>query len=109
MKKLFDISFEDDALEFIEKLEPKAAEKVFKVLERAQTEQDPKFFSKLSKTIWEFRIKFFGREYRLLAFWHTEVKSLVICTHGFEKKTQKTPPNEIRKAEERRRDILGEN
>ncbi|OFX52353.1 MAG: hypothetical protein A2066_00230 [Bacteroidetes bacterium GWB2_41_8] len=109
MKKLFDISFEDDALEFIEKLEPKAAEKVFKILERAQHEQDPKFFSKLTKSIWEFRIKFFGQEYRLLAFWHTEVKSLVICTHGFEKKTQKTPPNEIKKAEERRKNILKEN
>lgn len=103
MKKLFDITFEEDALEFIESLDQKAADKVFKVLERAQYENNPKLFSKLTQTIWEFRIKYAGREYRLFAFWDEEHKSMVICTHGFEKKTQKTPLNEIRKAEEKRK------
>lgn len=103
MKKLFNITFEEDALEFIESLEQKAGDKVFKVLERAQYENNPTFFSKLTKTIWEFRIKYAGREYRLLAFGDADSKSMVICTHGFEKKTQKTPLNEIRKAEDKRK------
>lgn len=105
MKKLFDITFEEEALEFIESLDQKAADKVFKVLERAQYEHNPTLFSKLTKTIWEFRIKYAGREYRLLAFWDEASKSMVICTHGFEKKTQKTPPNEIKKAEEKRKNF----
>ena len=42
------------------------------------------------------------RQYRLLAFWDkvNGTDTLVIATHGFIKKTQKTPPKEIAKAEE---------
>lgn len=44
-------------------------------------------------------------QYRLLAFWDKvrEIDTLVIATHGFIKKTQKTPPKEIAKAEEIRK------
>ena len=38
-------------------------------------------------------------QYRLLAFWDKNRKSLVIATHAFIKKTQKTPLQEIKKAE----------
>jgi phage-related protein len=34
-----------------------------------------------------------------LAFWDTDAETLVIATHGFVKKTQKTPRKEINKAE----------
>lgn len=44
--------------------------------------------------------------YRLLAFWDNEVGSLVIATHGFIKKTQKTPINEIAKAEALRKEYF---
>jgi phage-related protein len=37
--------------------------------------------------------------YRLLSFWDTVNETLVIATHGFVKKTQKTPEKEIAKAE----------
>lgn len=57
-------------------------------------------FKKLAGTdIWEFRVLHSGIAYRLLSFWDTESNSLVIVTHGFSKKTQKTPANEIAKAE----------
>jgi len=41
---------------------------------------------------------------RLLAFWDKEdsKETLVVATHGFIKKTQKTPKNEIEKAEHMR-------
>lgn len=41
-------------------------------------------------------------QYRLLAFWDkvNGTDTLVIATHGFIKKTQKTPSKEIAKAEE---------
>lgn len=37
--------------------------------------------------------------YRLFAFWDKEENAMVVATHGLIKKTQKTPANEIRKAE----------
>lgn len=37
--------------------------------------------------------------YRLFAFWDKDIRAMVIATHGLIKKTQKTPQNEIRKAE----------
>ena len=49
--------------------------------------------------IWEFRTLYSGTAYRLLAFWDTDKDTLVIATHGFIKKTQKTPLKEIAKAE----------
>jgi phage-related protein len=35
----------------------------------------------------------------LFAFWDTDSNTLVVCTHGIIKKTQKTPSKEIVKAE----------
>ncbi len=43
---------------------------------------------------------------RLLTFWDVKKNSLVICTHGINKKTQKTPKKEIDKAEEIRKRYL---
>lgn len=62
---------------------------------------DPKLFKKLEGTdIWEFRTKYDGIQYRLLAFWDTSTNSLVVATHGFIKKVQKTPKQQIKRAEE---------
>jgi len=52
------------------------------------------------------KAKYQGMTYRLLAFWDNEVGSLVIATHGFIKKTQKTPINEIAKAEALRKEYF---
>ena len=49
--------------------------------------------------IWEFRTDFNGNAYRLLSFWDNEERALVVATHGFSKKSQKTPRKEIKKAE----------
>ena len=39
--------------------------------------------------------------YRLFAFWDNRqpTATLIVCTHGLDKKTPKTPPQEITKAE----------
>jgi phage-related protein len=61
---------------------------------------DPKLFKKLSGEIWEFRTKYSGLQYRLLAFWDKSGKeeTLVIATHGIIKKTDKVPKSDIEKA-----------
>lgn len=65
----------------------------------AQHENDPELFKKLNDDIWEFRTRFNGMAYRMFAFWDKDIRAMVVATHGLVKKTQKTPPNEIRKAE----------
>lgn len=60
----------------------------------------PKLFKKLKGTeIWELRTQYAGMAYRILAFWDKKQRSLVIATHGFVKKSAKTPAKEIAKAE----------
>ncbi len=56
---------------------------------------------KLKGEIWEFRTKFSGNQYRLLAFWDKTLpkETLVISTHGISKKVSKVPKAEIEKAE----------
>lgn len=73
---------------------------IFNVRIAAQT-NDPEFLKKLNENIWEFRTRYLGKQIRLLAFWDKTNKenSLVFATNGFIKKTQKTPINEIARAE----------
>ena len=68
---------------------------------------DNELFKKLENSnIWEFRTIFSGNCCRLFSFWDTETEALVIATHGIVKKTQKTPPKEIVKAEEIRKEYF---
>jgi phage-related protein len=47
--------------------------------------------------------------YRLFAFWDKRgtQETLIVCTHGLDKKTQKTPPQEIKKAEQMKKKYFG--
>ncbi|WP_298646551.1 type II toxin-antitoxin system RelE/ParE family toxin [uncultured Proteiniphilum sp.] len=50
--------------------------------------------------MWEFRTRYAGLHIRLLAFWDKSdnKETLVIATHGFVKKVDKMPANEIDRA-----------
>jgi len=90
------------AVDFMEKLQDKAREKVYYNIKKSQFVRDEELLKKLTEFIWEFRTLHNGIAYRLFAFWDKSSgkDTLVIATHGFIKKKQKTPVNEIRKAEE---------
>ena len=64
------------------------------------------YFKKLVGTeeIWEARIQFGSNAYRMFCFFLDN--SVIVLTHGFVKKSQKTPVHEIEKAEAYRRDFL---
>jgi len=64
------------------------------------------YFKKLAGTeeIWECRITFGSNAYRLFCFFAGN--SVVVLTHGLSKKSRKTPPAEIEKAEACRREFL---
>ena len=61
------------------------------------------WFEKLksSRDIFEFRVKDSNKFFRLFAFWDStrDIETLIVCTHGLIKKSDKTPKNEIEKAE----------
>ncbi len=104
----FEIDLLPDAVDFLEKLDDKTREKIYYNLKKSQTTNDSELFKKLNETIWEFRTLYNGKAYRLFAFWDksNNKDTLVIATHGILKKTQKTPPKEIKKAEEIRKEYL---
>jgi len=61
------------------------------------------WFEKLKGTdgIFEFRQSDYQKFYRVFAFWNSEEQNtLIIATHGFDKKSNKTPQKEIKKAEQ---------
>ena len=74
--------------------------KILYNIDLAEQTSDPKLFKKLQNDIWELRTNFAGLQIRLLAFWDkTDNKeTLVIATHGFIKKVDKVPANEIDRA-----------
>lgn len=108
MKRNFDIEILPDAVEFLDNLDDKTREKIYYNLKKAQYINDNELFKKLNDFIWEFRTLHNRKAYRLFSFWdQTEDKeTLVVATHGILKKTQKTPPKEIKKAEEIRKQFL---
>lgn len=98
--KYFQTRFLEEADKFVADLDPKAIRKVFYNIDLAEQSNDPKLFKKLQKNIWEFRTKFNRVQIRLLAFWdkEDETETLVFATHGFIKKVDKVPANEIERA-----------
>ena len=93
--------------EFIDSQPAKVAQKIAWVLKAVQEiEKVPKtYFKKISDTdFYEVRIELSGNIYRLLGFFHNG--NIVILTNGFQKKTQKTPENELDICEKRMKDYI---
>lgn len=100
----FRTAFLEEAINFLEEIDDKAQEKIIYNIDKAQQANDPELFKKLTNNIWEFRTKYGNLQYRLLAFWDKREKldTLVVCSHGIIKKTDKVPSKEIDKAEKLR-------
>jgi len=93
--------------EFLDSLTGKQVQKIVWVLKLIE-ELDvipEQYLKKLVNTndIWEIRISLGNDIFRLLGFWSG---NQIILTNGFAKKTQKTPPQEIALAEQRKKNYL---
>ena len=110
MKSKYRVEFLDGAVEFLNKLDTKAREKIYFNLRKAQLTNDKSLLKKLVNEIWKFRTLYNKTQYRLFAFWDKtdRTDTLIISTHGIEKKTQKTPKKEIEKAESLRKQYFDE-
>ncbi|WP_207692364.1 type II toxin-antitoxin system RelE/ParE family toxin [Desulfonema limicola] len=94
--------------EFLDSLNVKQARKVVWVLRLIEEQEiiPSTYFKKLINTedIWEARIQFGSDIFRILGFF--EENNVIILTHAFQKKSQKTPKKEIHLAEIRKKDHL---
>lgn len=88
-------SYFDD---FLKTIPAKAIEKIDYILMLIRTEEriTQKFIKHITKGLYEIRILFSGNIYRI--FFCFDEARLVVLFNGFQKKTQKTPVNEIDKA-----------
>jgi phage-related protein len=92
-----------EAEEYILKQNEKIQQKFLLAFDKTQAGYKGTWFEKLkgSDGIYEFRQSDHQKFYRVFAFWDSEDhETLVIGTHGFDKKSNKTPLKEIRKAEQ---------
>jgi len=101
MTEKFKVEFLKEAVDFMDRLDKKAREKIYFNIRKSQVVNDPELFKKLNDTIWEFRTLYNKTYYRLFAFWDKtgNKKTLVLSTHGLIKKTGKTPQADLDKAE----------
>jgi phage-related protein len=92
------------AREFVDSLDDKAAARIDAFIERLRiygNRMEGKFVKKLAGDIFELRVKQFDRIFRVLFFY--QAGRVIVITSGFQKKTEQTPPSEIRRAEGLRR------
>ncbi len=91
----------EDVDNFLSNLPIKAKKKILYNIHLVENgHQDSDIFKKLDGShLWEFRTIYGRVKYRLLAFFDKDERALIITTHGFIKKTQKTPAKEIERAE----------
>lgn len=109
-KQIFRMITLPEAIEFLDSLPDNVREKVLYNIRKVRGGvKDIRLFKKLGNTpIWEFRTEWKGIAYRLLAFWDKDGETLVVATHGFKKKQQKTPKNEIDHAKTIMKDYFNE-
>lgn len=98
--RYFETRFMEEANQFVAQFDKKTIKKILYNIDLAEQTNDPTLFKKLQNDIWEFRTKYAGLQIRLLAFWDksNNKETLVIATHGFIKKVDKVPANEIERA-----------
>ncbi len=103
MIKPIEIVLLSEADEFVDEIENSARKKLFYAIRKTKIRIYGDWFVKIksSKDIFEFRVKDSNKFFRLFAFWDGtgDSETLIVCTHGLIKKTNKTPKKDIEKAE----------
>ena len=103
MEVIYSVYLSEKTQRFCDNQTKKARKKIDFVIDKVKLGLFGDWFKKLvnSDDIWEFVIDYQGIFYRILAFWDTSNKNNpeILCTHGFKKKSNRTPKKEIKKAE----------
>ena len=102
MAEIFKLKLLKEARDFLYSLDKETRKKIGENIRAVQNGvTNSELFQKMpgTKDIWEFRTLYDRKKYRLFSFWDTDGETLVVATHGIIKKGQKTPKNDIEKAE----------
>jgi phage-related protein len=103
----FETDFGNKLEQFLAHLDSAPRAKVVRTLELVREQQivPAKFWKKLSGTdLWEVRVEYASNTYRIIAM---NVKgNRVVLLHAFQKKTQKTPRQDIEIAQQRQKRYL---
>jgi phage-related protein len=95
LKKEIEVRLLEEAEKYFNKLNEKIQEKFLKSFDKTELGLKGAWFEKLNLKggIFEFRERDQDKFYRIFAFWDNEsaTKTLVLCTHGLDKKTNKNP------------------
>ena len=92
------VTYKNYFLDFISTLDRGAEQKLFYSLDMLKTQQhlSKKFVKHIKEGIYELRAEYESNIYRI--FFCFDEGYIVILFNGFQKKTEKTPANEIKKA-----------
>jgi len=104
IEKPIEIILLRQAEDFLDEIEEPVRKKFFISMRKTKLRIFGNWFKKMigTKDIYEFRVDNKGKYYRLYSFWDSrnDKQTLVVCTHGLLKKSNKTPKTEINKAED---------
>jgi phage-related protein len=98
--KPINVKLLDEATCYFDEIDEKIKAKFFKSFEKVESGHKGDWFKHLEDEIWEFRERDSSKFYRIFAFWDStpDKQTLIVGTHGLDKKSNKTPRNEIEKA-----------
>jgi phage-related protein len=102
LKKEIGVELLKEAEDYFLELSEKIQAKFLKSFDKTESGLKGPWFEKLTSKdgIFEFRERDQDKFYRIFAFWdnRSETKTLILCAHGLDKKTNKTPKSEIERA-----------
>lgn len=98
LKKEIEVELLEEAEKYFLALNDKMQAKFLRAFDKTVSGLSGPWFEKLN--IFEFRERDQDKFYRIFAFWYGDSasKTLILCTHGLDKKSNKTPKSEIEKA-----------
>ncbi|MCO6462541.1 MAG: type II toxin-antitoxin system RelE/ParE family toxin [Saprospiraceae bacterium] len=102
LKNVIEVELLEEAEQYFLALNEKIQVKFLRSFDKTVSGIKGPWFEKIQSKdgIFEFRERDQDKFYMLFAFWYGEgeTKTLILCTHGLDKKTNKTPKSEIEKA-----------
>jgi phage-related protein len=92
------VTYRDYFTDFLRLQPPKLQDKIMKVMEIIETvERIPeRYFKHIQNGLFEIRVQLGSDNFRIFCFF--DAGKLIILLTGFQKKTEKTPPREIKRA-----------
>ncbi len=106
LKRPIEVRLLPEAEEYFLSQNDRIQNKFLKIFEKVELGYRGDWFEKLkgSDGIFEFRYRDNQKFYRFFAFWDSsEKETLILGTHGFDKKSNEAPQQEIKKAEKVKR------